>query len=805
MSGPDEKTPLKGDAASETLVLERGGRVDQPVIIEDLRPGDSLGPFTVLGLLGEGGMGQVLRVHDPDLDRPVALKIIRADHLARPDRVARFLDEARTTARLQHPGIIPVHRLGQLPDGRFYFTMQEVLGKTLNAVIRDVHRASAPEGWGSAGGWTFRRMVNAFHEVCETVGYAHGEGILHRDLKPSNVMVGEHGEVMLLDWGIARSIHTAEGPGTGGTESGEIAGTPAWMAPEQARGVERPAATADVWALGGILYTLLHGVRPYARHRGLNVLQAVIAAPPTVPEAPGPPVPTELDAIWRRCMRMDPTERYRDANALAADVLRWLDGSSRREEALDLVARANIRTPLVETLRAKARTLRMEMEQRLQSIPRWAAETEKAPVWALGAQAAAAEEEADLVDIEVEQMLLGAVAQDPDLLEGHLALADRWRRAHGAALSAHDARQARHAEAMLRVHVAKLPQASPARRIHEEWLRGEGTVRLGSLPPGVPGRIERYVSQNGRLIAEHYQDFAATPVEVRLPVGSWRVAYRLADGREVYVPFVVERGEPFTSQDVVLPLPGDLGPDDVFVAAGHHWRGGDPHAVGGRTRARAWLDAFVIRRHPVTNTEFLAFLHDLVATGREDEALGYAPRERGGTVGHPGALIYGYERGQFFLRADADGDVWQPDWPVMMVDWMGASAYASWYARKTQRPWRLPTDAEWGKAARGVDGRFHPWGDSFDPSWCNMVDSRKERPYPVPVHEFPLDESPYGVRGLGGNVRDWCADADPLTGRRYNRGGFWIGNARDCRSADRHMHEETHRAAEVGFRLARSS
>jgi serine/threonine-protein kinase len=155
------------------------------------------------------------------------------------------------------------------------------------------------------------------------------------------------------------------------------------------------------------------------------------------------------------------------------------------------------------------------------------------------------------------------------------------------------------------------------------------------------------------------------------------------------------------------------------------------------------------------------------------------------------------------LRADVDGDVWQPAWPVFNADWHGAVAFAAWTAARTGQPWRLPTADEVEKAARGVDGRFYPWGDRFDASWCCMRDSHPGRPEPANVTDFPLDESPYGVRGLAGNVRAWCADG-PSPGRRYDRGGFWLASATECRSADVHDHEETHRAAEVGVRLVRS-
>ena len=167
----------------------------------------------------------------------------------------------------------------------------------------------------------------------------------------------------------------------------------------------------------------------------------------------------------------------------------------------------------------------------------------------------------------------------------------------------------------------------------------------------------------------------------------------------------------------------------------------------------------MMRRFPVTNREYLAFLDDLVAQGREEEALLWVPRERVGTQGQEGPMNYGRdERGRFALVVDADGDAWLPDWPVLNIHFGCAVAFGRWEAARRGRPWRLPGDLEWEKAARGVDGRFFPWGDVLDGAWCCWVDSYAGRPLPAVVDSFPVDESTFGVRGMGGNVQDWCAD-----------------------------------------------
>jgi serine/threonine-protein kinase len=229
-----------------------------------------------------------------------------------------------------------------------------------------------------------------------------------------------------------------------------------------------------------------------------------------------------------------------------------------------------------------------------------------------------------------------------------------------------------------------------------------------------------------------------------------------------------------------------------------------------------------MRRFPVTNREYLGFLNALVAAGRTDEALRHAPRERGG-VDNSGRLVYQRSAdGTFRLGPDADGDEWLPDYPVFMVDWTGARAFAAWEAERTGLPWRLPGELEWEKAARGVDGRLFPWGNRLDPSWCCMAASHPGRMLPAEVDTFPADVSPYGVRGMGGNVRDWCLDAFNDAGQscpdglvphpepgaddvdlRVLRGGTWDNDAVPVRAASRTRSSHWNRHANHGMRLIR--
>jgi serine/threonine protein kinase len=260
--------------------------------------------YELVEAVGRGGMGVVYRARDRELDREVAIKVLDLPDASLATRLRR---EARVLARLEHPGIVPVHDVGELADGRAFYVMKLVRGQRL-----DEH---GPALAGPA------ERLRVFERLCEPVAFAHAAGILHRDLKPDNVMVGPFGEVLVLDWGVAKVIAEASqvaSPagittthGEHGTGHGTVLGTPGYMAPEQARGeIEGLDARADVHALGGILFFLLTGSAPAAGAAAVH-------------EALGG-APRPLRAICAKALAPDPAHRYATASALGADVRRYL-------------------------------------------------------------------------------------------------------------------------------------------------------------------------------------------------------------------------------------------------------------------------------------------------------------------------------------------------------------------------------------------------------------------------------------------------------------------------------------------------
>jgi len=316
MSEPTDEPVTRRDSSAR--------RVDSPSAPSE----PALPPITSYedeGPLGNGGMGEVRACRDSRLDRTIAIKTLKAEHLANPEMLARFLREASVQGRLEHPAIVPVYDVG-LRDGVPYFTMKRVRGLTLAEIL--ARRGDAA----LAQRYSRRKLLAALSHVALAVHYAHVKGVLHRDLKPSNIMFGDFGEVYVLDWGIAHTGgHTVDdhtGPTVSGlTAAGAIAGTVGYMAPEQLRG-ELVDRRADVYALGCILYELLAATPLHDRTtldatqqstlRGVDV-EALIGAtaPDTAPE---------LVTICARSLASSPGARFESALALHDALEKYLDG-----------------------------------------------------------------------------------------------------------------------------------------------------------------------------------------------------------------------------------------------------------------------------------------------------------------------------------------------------------------------------------------------------------------------------------------------------------------------------------------------
>ncbi|HQM51233.1 MAG TPA: DUF2157 domain-containing protein [Candidatus Hydrogenedentes bacterium] len=304
------------------------------------------GRYSQRGEHSRGGMGRILLVHDQIIGRDIALKELLPPaprgsgdtpvrHVAEVS--ARFLREAQLTGQLEHPGIVPVYEVGHRADGTLYYTMKLVRGKTLHEAVVQTKTAS-------------ERMKLLPHvvDLCQAIAFAHSRGVIHRDIKPRNVMVGEFGETVVIDWGLAKSHASAASPGEDGkmaspeeypsgaavfqTADGTVLGTAAYMAPEQAAGdVEHVDERSDVYALGAVLYEVLTGQPPFTGTSAMDILDKVSSRRPAPVLQVERQIPSELAAICERAMARNPADRHPSAKELAEDIQAFITGRVFRE------------------------------------------------------------------------------------------------------------------------------------------------------------------------------------------------------------------------------------------------------------------------------------------------------------------------------------------------------------------------------------------------------------------------------------------------------------------------------------------
>jgi serine/threonine-protein kinase len=835
---PRAPIPSASSSDDQSGVVEAGRTaLTAPV---DPEPREPTGPAALperyedLRLLGSGSFGEVRRVRDRKLDRVVAMKILLPGADSSGAIRSRFLAEIKLTADLQHPGIVAIHDYGELSDGRLWYTMLEVRGRTLRAILDDAFRPS-----GDGPRWSRRRLLDAFARICETMGYAHSRGVIHRDLKPENIMIGEFGQVMVMDWGLARRVHdegediarpaTLKAPLASEdislTRHGDILGTPAYMSPEQARGeVHRHGPAADVYSLGAILFHLLAGKPPFADLGPLAFRRILDGDPPRLSEAPGLDVPRDLVAICERAMAREPEDRHADATKLAVEIAAFLDGARRRERALEELEKANTGGARIAELRGRAEALRARARELLSAVRPSDAIEKKLSGWQCEDEAERHEQEASLLETNWIQGIHGALTIEPDLPEAHARLADHYKEKLLDAERGRRAGDAARFGVLLRAH---------DRGRHAAILSGKGALSLWTDPEGARVTLYRYTSFQRRLVPELVGEIGATPlVEVPLDKGSYLLRIRAPGRADVAYPVLIERGgrwhgcPPGSATAYPIPLPrlSEMGPDEIYVPAGPCWTGGDADAPDSLPRRLVWIDGFFASKYPVTNAEYLAFLNDLVESGREDEALAACPRANRGTAGE-GELAYARgPGGRFSLKEHDPGQVWRARGPAVLMSWHGAMAYARWLAARTGKPYRLIHELEREKAARGVDGRCFPWGDHFDATSTCMLNSRGGDPGRADVDEFPVDESPYGLRGGAGNSRDHCINLWTLDGPRIEqgrlvveaappesdgyraaRGGAWSSVEAHCRLAARFVIPPDQGRTTLGMRVARAA
>jgi tetratricopeptide (TPR) repeat protein len=489
-------------ASRLTTRQSTGGVGGQPATAGPADPAGvpALPGYEVLAELGRGGMGVVYRGRDPALNREVAVKVLRPPRRPGDDLGRRFVEEAQVTSQLQHPGIPPVHELSTLADGRPYFVMKVVKGRTLADRLRERGDPAAE----------LPQLLTVFEQVCQALAYAHSKRVIHRDLKPSNIMVGAFGEVQVMDWGLAKVLPEGGGADPAGgpeserrdtvslvrtqrgqgaatpedvgayTQEGDVLGTPAYMAPEQARGdVELVDERADVFGLGAMLCELLTGQPPFTGNTAEALRKARTAhLDDALARLDGCGADAELVALAKGCLAAEPWDRPRHAGAVAEAVTAYRQAVAERLRQAELAgAEAQARAQEERKTRAEAEA-RLAAERRARQLTVGLAAAVLLGTLGLGGGGLWLQQRRAGRAAETERDYQAAVQEAAAQAAQARELHDdppRWQAALATALSA-----AKRAEGVLRAGVATEEQLAQVRAVRGRLEQQEHDCQLAA-------------------------------------------------------------------------------------------------------------------------------------------------------------------------------------------------------------------------------------------------------------------------------------------------------------------------------------
>jgi eukaryotic-like serine/threonine-protein kinase len=789
---PASMSPNTPEAAHQLITDEPG-----PSSIADLPK--ELGRYRLISEVARGGNGRVIRALDVELGREVAIKLLLPGFSQNRIAVKRFVTEARINARLDHPNIVPVHDIGVLPGNEPFFVMKFVRGRALSQVFGGLRRGE-PD---IVREFSRLRLLQLFQKLCMGVAFCHAKGILHRDLKPSNVMIGEFGEVHLMDWGLAKIrganqdayMQSSQADDAQLSIEGRVFGTPLYMAPEQAQGYHHEIdERSDIYALGAILYEVLTYQTTYALKGVEEVLRAVILEPVIAPRlrAPARDIPELLEEICLRALSKNKLERYPSARALHDEIEAFLEGTKDRDkkerEAESKVEEGKAR--LLEHKRREQiiRDLSLQRDLWRRTISPSASEEEKQPLWDL--ERRLAEGRGD--ELRAFGKAIDAFQQALGFVQNHAEA-----RTHLAALYASRLKQADTERNVERAthYAAQVRRYDDGR--YAALLEGTAHLELKTKPENVKVYAQSILSREVVATLGAPSFLGTTPLSVALKFGEYLLEFEAAGLLRAKAPVWLGRNETLSLQ---LPMlrPSQLPEGFIYIPAGPTWLGGDSLAPAASIWRQEHVHGFAIAKFPVQMGEYLAFLNALAEKDHE-EAERRAPRATA-NAGH--YWRRGLDGTYAMPTSDPDGDVHQPSFPIVAVSFEDALAYCAWRRSLDGIDYRLLTESEWEKAGRGTDGRLFPWGDMFDPAFCKMRDSGSKRNL-CPVGTFSRDVSPYGVHDMAGLVAEWCDGwFDETVGLRPIRGGGWLHPEQNCRLAARSGDRPHVVSGARGFRLA---
>ncbi|MFZ5477307.1 MAG: SUMF1/EgtB/PvdO family nonheme iron enzyme [Myxococcota bacterium] len=714
------------------------------------------------GLLARGGTGEVHLAWDPLLEREVAVKIARADG----GDAAReaLLREARVTARLEHPAVLPVHRV-YTGDDTVLIEFRLAPAATLESLFVD-WRAEP------AAAWPLTARLRVLAGAAGAVACAHALDVVHGDLHPGNLAVSAAGDPYVLDWGSRSDV------------VGTLTGSPAYAAPEQLRGAPADAAS-DVWALGALVWEACT-LRPFRPRRHGEGLAEYVARwrDAEAPSTSG--IDDDLARLLAAVLAADPDRRPPAAEVgvrLAALLAHRVELAAREAEAEAYLGRARDALGRFQELARRLSEERRVVAVQRAKVPGHAPIENKRPIWEAEDRAAHLAAERDAAWVDAADAADRSLALTPSLVEAREVLAELWW------IRMEDA-EARGERGLARVLAARALQYDDgrwARRLH-----APSHLTLSTAVDGARARVFRYRERGRRLVPELAHELAMPIERLALAPGSWLVEIDAPGKATARYPVLLGRLDHHRGR-VRLYAPEEVGEGWVFVPGGPFRLGGDGLARQPLDPCTPVLDDLFVMRTCVTSRAWKTFLDAL----EPDVASRHVPGEQG--------LFGGFRA---YWRRGEDGwelpPGWDPDWPVMAVTQADARAYAAWLGERTRRPMRLPTEEEWEKAARGVDGRSFPWGNGFDPTFAHMRQSQAGPPRPAPVASYPVDVSPYGCADMAGGMREWTSSLLD-DGQAVIRGGTWGDDADDLRVASRSGLHLDFSYSFVSFRLVSES